>query len=740
MTGRNRHAHSTAPVAVVILILVAIAVTLAVALTQPSLMASNEELTSTVTSTSGSMTTTTATAKSMGEVLPVDYNLDVELQLEDRTALGNLMIMRPQWSNRTEAVAAVQKEIDSWLAPYNLSSKIDSVKFGKNGPMGVDFTIHNLPVEGGSLKYGYTNYSVGLNWLTDWSGAPFTQWTEERLTLSSSPSMSYSKEAEGKTYRYRLASFIPIQGLTEITRRSATQLTYSVFIPNTMTNLRVFQDRIQLVTIINFLNRTEFNQLYAQGEQYRSEVLKNVSAEVTSKLNRYGLVATNFEVYLSEPYSALGIHYTIQGAVEKVGGEGEYKVDLRFLNITLSEFTVSSPPLSGTVLMYAGDISGDKTLVTISCKSFSRVEADYLLYCSPEEILTTTVASTIIVTSTTTSTLTPTQTLSQSSLQLWNQSGVAYYCQPSAIEVFGDRASPVSMPVKFNMSTAPAQGCYTLRKPYFGTLLVANTPYLVNITSTAPVSFTLMRANGNDPSKLYSEAYNARTVLSESQVTSLNKNITVNQDGLYIFVFNVEKHLPIATVYFSVRPANMIVVNTTTVTTSASSATKPCGSPGVQCGNFKVASANLDVNDDNNSSTLRITLDNTGDIAITDMTVYINDTVLGPTPSSLGPGNMNVRIPPKSLAEIKLNVPQSTILIKAGDPYKVLVVTGMSGSYGVARDTTVIATGGKIITTTITETTTRIEADSSTYAWATGATVATVVLAAVVVLLLRRAR
>lgn len=282
------------------------------------------------------------------------------------------------------------------MAPYNLSFRIEFVKFGEYGPMDVGFTVLNLPVEGGPLKYGYTDYSAGLMWLADWSGMPFTQWTQAASW------MGYSKEVEGKTYRFNLAPLIPLRGLADITERTETYISYSIFVPNTVIDIQVLQDKIESTTIINFLNQTEFDRVYAQGERYRNEVLENASAEVALKLDPYGLTAADFEVSLSERYSALGVHYTIQGAVEMVR-EGEYRVDLKFLNITMSELTVSSQTPFETVLRYTGDAAGDKVLVMITCKSFHRIEDD-VLYCSPKEILTTTVTSTTTKTSRTTST------------------------------------------------------------------------------------------------------------------------------------------------------------------------------------------------------------------------------------------------------------------------------------------------------------------------------------------------
>jgi len=120
-------------------------------------------------------TTTTTTEKSTGEVLPPDFELAVELRLDERTAWCNLYLKQTPWSNQSEAIKAIWNDINSRLAPYNLSFRIESVKFSEYGPMDISFTVLDLPVEGGPLNYGYTDYSVEFGWLADWSDAPFTR-------------------------------------------------------------------------------------------------------------------------------------------------------------------------------------------------------------------------------------------------------------------------------------------------------------------------------------------------------------------------------------------------------------------------------------------------------------------------------------------------------------------------------------------------------------------------------------
>ncbi|MBI2938409.1 MAG: hypothetical protein HYY22_09395 [Thaumarchaeota archaeon] len=158
--------------------------------------------------------------------------------------------------------------------------------------------------------------------------------------------------------------------------------------------------------------------------------------------------------------------------------------------------------------------------------------------------------------------------MSQIGFQFYNQTESFTSCGAGAIGALQIPARPISMPAKFNMSYEPIGRCSTTRVHYLGALLAAKVPYLVNITSTAPVNFMLVKGTGNNSSELSYETYQARTILDKSQVTSFNQNLTVNQTGLYIFVFRVDKALPVATLDFFVRPANVLVVTTTSTTTT----------------------------------------------------------------------------------------------------------------------------------------------------------------------------
>ena len=351
----------------------------------------------------------------ISEVLPSDYRLAVELWLEERSAWCSLYMRHTSWSNQSQAIEAVQKEISSRLNPYNLTFNIEYVKFSVNASMDVDFTVPNLPVNGEPLNFGYNDYSVELGWLVDWAKAPFTQWEK---TITSSPyfleeaEIEHSREVEGKTYRFELERIIRLQGYTSISELTNTSVSYSIFIPKTILKLDISQDKIKVVNITNFSNKTEFNRLYALGEQYRDEVLKNAIAEEAKRLNPYNFTADNFEVYMSEPsdfYLALMVHYVVQGAVENIDGDG-YKVDLRFLNMPLSEFTISSHPRTKTVLGYMGDLGGEKILVAIHMESIQKVEGN-IIFGLPVQTATTTVTTATTTTTATSTTTTPTTTM-----------------------------------------------------------------------------------------------------------------------------------------------------------------------------------------------------------------------------------------------------------------------------------------------------------------------------------------
>ncbi|MGA2875534.1 MAG: hypothetical protein ABSE82_08350, partial [Nitrososphaerales archaeon] len=108
-------------------------------------------------------------------------------------------------------------------------------------------------------------------------------------------------------------------------------------------------------------------------------------------------------------------------------------------------------------------------------------------------------------------------------------------------------------------------------------------------------------------------------------------------------------------------------------TTVASSATLPCGSPGVYCGRASITSANLTVG--NGSSTLQITLAEIGNMYIGSATVYVNGTVIGTPPASQyqPPGNIMLNVQANQSATLVLVIPTSTIAIHVGVTYTVLV-------------------------------------------------------------------
>jgi hypothetical protein len=191
---------------------------------------------------------TTTTEESSGEVLPPDYGLDVELRLEEQSASCSLYMKQTPWTNQSQAVEAIQGEITYMLEPYNLTFEIGKVKFGGNAPMGVDFTVPNLTADAGPLKYGYNYYSFELEWLTNWAGAPFTQWARGTSTINQGV-IDYVKEIEGKTYRFTLDPYIQAQGYTNITRLAETQIEYSFFFPNTILEFSTYLNFLQTVSI-----------------------------------------------------------------------------------------------------------------------------------------------------------------------------------------------------------------------------------------------------------------------------------------------------------------------------------------------------------------------------------------------------------------------------------------------------------------------------------------------------------
>jgi hypothetical protein len=108
-------------------------------------------------------------------------------------------------------------------------------------------------------------------------------------------------------------------------------------------------------------------------------------------------------------------------------------------------------------------------------------------------------------------------------------------------------------------------------------------------------------------------------------------------------------------------------------TTGIASTTSPCGSPGVYCGGFNITSASLSVN--GIESVLQVTIRETGNMYIGSATVYVNGTVIGNPPASEyePPGNIPLNVQPRQQVVMVLTIPNSTISIKAGMTYSVLV-------------------------------------------------------------------
>jgi len=108
-----------------------------------------------------------------------------------------------------------------------------------------------------------------------------------------------------------------------------------------------------------------------------------------------------------------------------------------------------------------------------------------------------------------------------------------------------------------------------------------------------------------------------------------------------------------------------------TITSSDTSRTLPCGSPGVTCGGVNITSASLTVNVSN--SVLRVSLAETGNACIGSATVYVNGTVIGVPPASEyePPGNIPLDIQGGQQAVLLLTISNSTIPIHTGMTYSV---------------------------------------------------------------------
>ena len=126
---------------------------------------------------------------------------------------------------------------------------------------------------------------------------------------------------------------------------------------------------------------------------------------------------------------------------------------------------------------------------------------------------------------------------------------------------------------------------------------------------------------------------------------------------------------PASSVTASGTFSTMTISDTTTIT----SKTIPCGSPGVICGGVNITSASLTVN--GSYSVLQVTVTETGNAYIGSATVYVNGTVIGVPPSSEyePPGNIPLDIQGGQQAVLVITIPNSTISIHAGMTYSVVV-------------------------------------------------------------------
>jgi len=132
-------------------------------------------------------------------------------------------------------------------------------------------------------------------------------------------------------------------------------------------------------------------------------------------------------------------------------------------------------------------------------------------------------------------------------------------------------------------------------------------------------------------------------------------------------------------------------------TAQVGSATSPCGSPGVYCGNVQITSADLTVN--RSGSVLHVTLLEVGNTYVGSATVYLNGAVIGIPPASEyePPGNIILNVQPGQQAVLVLTIPGSSLSVQAGRTYSVLVYAwvgppGERASSGVSDSVNVTAT------------------------------------------------
>jgi hypothetical protein len=135
------------------------------------------------------------------------------------------------------------------------------------------------------------------------------------------------------------------------------------------------------------------------------------------------------------------------------------------------------------------------------------------------------------------------------------------------------------------------------------------------------------------------------------------------------------------------------LISTTTYTTTYTSSTVHCGLPGAlpcDAGDFFLSLAALEIAGDN--GTLRIGIQNTGSQPITRLTVYLNDTIVEPTP-------MNISLLQREKVTLVFPISNNTVILQAGKLYHVLV-TSRGGGGGQAREITIMASEA---TATVTE-------------------------------------
>ena len=127
---------------------------------------------------------------------------------------------------------------------------------------------------------------------------------------------------------------------------------------------------------------------------------------------------------------------------------------------------------------------------------------------------------------------------------------------------------PVKSPQTFKMSTIKFyddpvltmdREVITLHTYFFGTELNSGAKIVFVVNATAPIDLQLVLVNRTDADvhALANEvAYYSQLIIDAPKITSYYHEITIQEKGLYIFVFGVVQPKPVATVTFEAEYAS----------------------------------------------------------------------------------------------------------------------------------------------------------------------------------------